>query len=189
MNKQKQCQVLSYIIVILFLMHCSIDASSQVERENINQLVEKVETVSDLDSVNAKLCVLIKEVFFKIEKYGLCNDVNSISIYEIIQLIYNKSLTDDKYIHLLIELDSIIKRNAEIGQHLTELQHKIALNNTKGFIRVYESLPVETREKVRNNLTWLVEYNKQNLFLARLDSIEYKQQETITELKEFFKEY
>ena len=188
MNKHKQYHIALYIIVSLFLMHCTIDVLSQVKTENINQLITKAEIVSNLDSISAELRISVKDVFLDIEKSGLCKDVKSDSIYKLIHLIYNKSINDENYIYLLIELDSIIKKNAEIGQYLSELQHKIALNNTKGFVRVYESLPIKIKEKVKSNLTWLVEYDNQQLFINKLDSLESKQSKAIEELKEFLNE-
>jgi len=188
MTKHKQYKLTIYIIVSLFSMHYTRNVFSQVRMEKIIQLMTVAESVNNLDSINVQLCFSVKDVFLDIEKYGLCSDVNRDSIYKLIHSIYNSSLKDDNYIYLLIELDIIIKKNAEIGQYLSELQHKIALNNTNGFVRVYESLPIEIKENVKSNLSWLVENDKQQLFINKLDSLESKQKKAIVELKELFKE-
>lgn len=171
------------IFLLVSIMHLSVNVLSQVKEKNINCLIKTIETVGDLDSVNTELCATIKNIFLEIEQKGLSDNVESDTMFELVQLIYNKSLSANRYILLLIELDDIIRRNAELGQYLSELQHKIALQNTKGFVQVYESLPIETKKKVKGNLNWLIEYDYQQIFIDKLDSLNDNQQKVILELK------
>lgn len=156
---------------------------SQVCTNKVNAEITKVLN----DSCN--LSTSIKELFVCIENEGLCENFQSNKLYELINLIKEKTIKEEIFISLLIELDFIISRNAELGQYLSEIQHELALNNPKGFLNIYNNLSKQQKVMVKGNLIWLIENGKKDEFIYKLDSIEDIHQEIIHDLKLYLNKY
>lgn len=174
------------ILIFASFLCSSINVLSQNKLMDMCSLITALENTSTADSVDIKLMNDIRSTFKDFEKNKIPNRIESDSIYKLLHLIYERAKEKDYYVDLMFELDGIVRRNAEVGQYLSELQHKIALDNTSGFLKAYELLSSEDRKKTRDNLIWLVENGTSQTFINKLDQIKNSKDESIYELKKIF---
>ncbi len=98
-------------------------------------------------------------------------DNDSELFYTIINRLYASSTNCKDCINYIFRFRFAIKRIVEWSEYLSELIHQVALKNPQAFIEVYEQLDNDDRLKIQNDLFWLYENNKIDLFLEKLNNI------------------
>lgn len=137
----------------------TIDSSKNIKLYQVDKLVELFQLNEKQDFSN--------EDFPEVEG-------DSRLFYSFIDKIFMLALKDGDFILPIFKLNFIVKRNVEWAEYLSELPHKIAVENTYNFLVQYKKLDKDQKETILSDLFWLREYDLISLFLMKLDKIDDK---------------
>lgn len=90
---------------------------------------------------------------------------------DVINLMQNELPIDTLSIELIVRLQLILRRNAELAEFLTETIPKIALRNTMSFVKVYSKLNNEEKDYLDEGFYYFKTKEEKNKFLSNLQNI------------------
>lgn len=159
---------------LMLILNLNGIEQGDITYQSIKNLLQKIYTSEQINTNDLNNLITLMKTNEKINCPSLFfphSENDTELLWKVIDKILVMSYTDTSCISTLIKLDEITKRNIELGEYLTEIQHKIALNNTLGFVQVYQKLSKCQKESVIYALGWLEEIKKISEFFAKLDKI------------------
>jgi hypothetical protein len=140
--------------------------------DSIKVLLAEINSNSDLNMKELERLLSYFSLNEKITDNSFFSyDENNKLFYLAIDVIRKKMNSNINYQFFLLKLSLIIRNNAEVSEYLIKLTPQIANLNTEGFVKIYETLNVEEKDKIIGNLEYFEGPNEYKKFNENLDAI------------------
>ncbi|QMU63555.1 MAG: hypothetical protein GKR88_04195 [Flavobacteriaceae bacterium] len=153
------------LITIFFISFINY-SFSQEDIKSLSTELKNFEVVND--TLNLKVIN-----FFKTEeKLDFKSNDRIKELYPLVNLLKDKALVNANNTLLFFKLRKIIKKNVELSEYMAECITDIALESQNNFIIAFYLADDNVKEKIENDLFWLIEIDKYSTFKEKLnDSI------------------
>jgi len=158
--------------VFILLLFISSPIFSQ---DNLEQLIAKVNSA---DKYTEEIKNDVITFFDQEEKRDYIDSSRVESPYTLLACVKDKTSVDENFILTIFEINSIVKRNAELSEFLSELISDVAYEYPENFVKAYSSLQSPEQDKIDNCLFWLIEKDQYEEFkeaILKIKAKEYKQ--------------
>jgi len=175
-------------VLVIFDARLTVGQSLSKEQLQYAWLFEAIRGCEEQKTVSDLFLRETKELFRCIDTSHAALVYYDLRLFSFVDSLVCFAAYDVSCISLIFELNEIVVNVAELGEYISEKVHEVALANAEGFLRVFQSLDSREKDRIKGDLTWLVEYEKLDEFVDALHNVsDSSLYPAIEEIKKYFR--